>query len=42
MGNISGFASGMRTCMMAMEEPDTELQRVDVLASLDQEKGRVR
>jgi hypothetical protein len=42
MGDISGFASGMRTCMTAMEEPDTELQRVDVLASLDQERGRVR
>jgi hypothetical protein len=42
MGDIGGFASGMRTCMSAMEEPDTKLQRVDVLAFLDQERGRVR
>jgi hypothetical protein len=33
---------GRKTCTAAVEEPDTELQRVDVLASLDQERGRVR
>jgi hypothetical protein len=32
----------MRICMTAMEEHDTELQRVDVLAFLGQRRSRVR
>jgi hypothetical protein len=33
-GGSGGFASGMRICMLAMEELDTKLQRVNVLAFL--------
>jgi hypothetical protein len=42
MGEFGGFAPGMRTYTSAMEELNTELQRVDILAFLDQERGRVR
>jgi hypothetical protein len=41
-GGNDGFASGMRICMSAMVELDTELQMVDVLALLDQERGSIR
>jgi hypothetical protein len=41
-GGSGGFASRMRICMTAMEELDTELQRVDVLAFLGQRRIRVR
>jgi hypothetical protein len=32
----------MKICMSAMVELDTELQMVDVLALLDQERGSIR
>jgi hypothetical protein len=41
-GGSGGFASRVRICMTAMEERDTELQRVDVLAFLGQRRSRVR
>jgi hypothetical protein len=41
-GGNDGFAYGMRICMSAMVELDTELQMVDVLALLDQERGSIR
>jgi hypothetical protein len=41
-GGNDGFASVMKICMSAMVELDTELQMVDVLALLDQERGSIR
>jgi hypothetical protein len=32
----------MKICMSAMVELDTELQMVDILALLDQERGSIR
>jgi hypothetical protein len=41
-GSGGGFASVMRICTPVMEELDRVLHRVDVLAFLGQNKGRVR
>jgi hypothetical protein len=41
-GGSSGFASGMRICMPAMEDLDRVLHGVVVLAFLGQDRGRVR